>query len=138
MAEVTLAGLANEVASLVGQDRTSAVVWLPTSTFPKALLIVAGPAGVTVTGLRWPSYGPGRPARVFACKAADTRPPYDAYAADGLQAIVAAYKGGSDVTLMNSGVFPEAPARRRLGLYKLDAPVIQVIPRATRPEEIIV
>ena len=138
MAELTLAGLANEAIGLIGQDKVSAVVWLPTSTFPKALLIVAGPAGITVTGLRWPTYGPGRPARVFVCKAADVRPPYDVYAADGLRAIVAAYKGGSEVTLINTGVFPEFTERRSLHLYELSRPVVQVISRAMRPEEILV
>ena len=134
----TTTELADKVLNLVGQDRVSAVVWLPTSTYPKALLIVAGPAGVTVTGLRWPSYGPGRPARVFACKAADVRPPYDAPAADGLRAIAAAYEGGKDVATMNCGAFPEASNRRKMRLYSLDNNVVQVIPRAIRPEEILV
>ena len=134
----SLADLVNQVIEQIGQDRVSAVVWLPTQTYPKALLIVVGPAGATVCGLRWSTYGPGRPARVFVTKAADVRPPYAAGVQNGLQAILSAYTGDKEVTLLNTGVFPEAPARRRLGLYKLEAPVIQVVPRAIRPEEILV
>jgi len=134
----SLAGLTNEVLSLIGQDKVSAVVWLPTHNYPKALLIVAGPAGITVTGLRWPAYGPGRPSRVFVCKAADVRPPYDAPAAAGMEAIMAAYTGDKDVAVMNTGVFPEAPARRKLGLYKLETTVVQVVPAALSPGRIMV
>jgi len=134
---VNLTDLTNKVQHIVGQDRCSAVVWLPGS-YPKALLIVAGPAGITVAGLRWPVYGPGRPARVFSCKAADVRPPYDELAADGLQAIAAAYEGDKEVTLMNTGVFPEAPARRRLGLYELKVPAVQVVPGVLSPGRIMV
>jgi len=133
----SLADLVRETLTTIGQDRVSAVVWLP-GHYPKALLIVAGPAGIAVTGLRWPVYGPGRPARVFVAKAADVRPPYDSFAADGLRAIMAACDGDKDVATMNTGVFPHVDIRRRLALYGLGQPVVQVIPRAIRPEEILV
>jgi len=133
----SMADLVDRVINQIGQDRASAVVWLP-GHYPKALLVVVGPAGATVTGLRWPVYGPGRPTRVFAAKAADVRPPYAGAVEDGLRAVLSAYVGDKDVAIMNTGVFPQSAARRKLGMYGVDAPVVQVIPRAIRPEEIIV
>ena len=132
-----IADLVDRTINRIGQDRASAVVWL-TGHYPKALLIVVGPAGVTVTGLRWPVYGPGRPARVFAAKAVDVRPPYAAMVGDGLRAVLSAYEGDRDVTIMNTGVFPCQASRRRQELYAVDNYVVQVIPRALRPTEIIV
>jgi len=137
MSQQQMSELAGRVIARLGQDRASAVVWLP-GNYPKALLVVAGPAGIIVTGLRWPVYGPGRPTRVFACRVDETRPPYAAMAEDGLRAILSAYEGDRDVTLMNTGVFPEHATRRALRLYSLDKAVVQVVPGVLAPGKIIV